>query len=454
MEFSLKQAIQAANQSVMLSRERSLSDVELIILIGAWERLDYDQIATQSQYSTSYVSNDIAPKLWKVLTEALGEKVRKSNFKAALRRFAEKQLIENTLLDSADSLLLKRTGDKLIGEDTGFIPDEDYIPRPPVEQNCHATLQHPGALLRVKAPQKMGKTSLVNQLLCRMEQDNYRTVYLSLELADRRKHLVDLGQFLRWFCLNVNRELGISATLEDYWDEEGLGVKVSCTTYFEKYLLPHADSPLVLCLDDVDLLFPYPEVYEDFFGLLRSWHEKARSRRIWKKIRLMIVHSTDVYIRLNIHQSPFNVGVPVSLPEFTLAQAQILAEEYQLPGDIEQVKSLMGWVGGHPYLLKLAFLSLENQSENASDGLLKDLATESGIYGAHLRGHLLNLQQEPELAIALQKVTQAEKGVQLKPMIAYQLKSMGLISLTKNMARPRCKLYRDYFSEQLEYIIN
>jgi hypothetical protein len=80
-----------------------------------------------------------------------------------------------------------------------------------------------------------------------------------------------------------------------------MGAKVSCTTYLEEYVLAAADSPLVLYLDDVDTLFPYPEVYEDFFGLLRSWYEKARSRPNWKKLRLAIAHSTDVYIRLNIN---------------------------------------------------------------------------------------------------------------------------------------------------------
>ena len=90
-------------------------------------------------------------------------------------------------------------------------------------------------------------------------------------------------------------------------------------------MMTAADSPLVLYLDDVDALFPYPEVYEDFFGLLRSWYEKARSRPNWKKLRLAIAHSTDVYIRLNINRSPFNVGLAIELPELTREQVQELA---------------------------------------------------------------------------------------------------------------------------------
>ena len=443
MGFVLEDAIEAASQAVSLSAGRSLSDVEIIILKGAWKRLDYDQIAAQNQYATSYVSNDIAPKLWKVLTEALGEKVRKSNFKAALERFSEKGPVDDQV-----SVLNPTHADE------GLILDEHYIPRPPIEKQCYEALRQPGSLLRVKAPRHMGKTSLVNYLLCQLANEQYRTVYLSLQLTHRRKHLVDLSLFLRWFCLNMSWELGIPAVLDDYWDEDGLGSKVSCTTYFEQYLLPKADGPLVLCLDDVDLLFPYPEVYEDFFGLLRSWYEKARSRLIWKKFRLVIVHATEVYIQLNIHQSPFNVGVPVSLPDFTLEQAQHFAREHQLEGTVQLVQPLLALVGGHPYLLQLAFLALAHQPEDFLEEFLGELPTDSGIYATHLRDYLLKLQQDPELAIAFQQVILSENGVQLKSMVAYKLQSMGLISLTRNMARPRCRLYRDYFAERLEDIVD
>ena len=104
MGFGITEAIQTAEQAVVSSTGRSLSDVEIIILKGAWERLDYDQIAAQNQYATSYVSNDIAPKLWRVLTNALGEKVKKSNFKAALKRaWEEKRASDNPIISTPDA---------------------------------------------------------------------------------------------------------------------------------------------------------------------------------------------------------------------------------------------------------------------------------------------------------------------------------------------------------------
>ena len=237
--------------------------------------------------------------------------------------------------------------------------------------------------------------------------------------------------------------------MDEYWDEEGIGAKVSCTTYFEEYLLAQADSALVLCLDNVDVLFPYPEIYEDFFGLLRSWHEKARSRQLWKKLRLVLVHATDVYIRLNINQSPFNVGLPIELSEFTCKQVQEFAQQHKLNASTALIEPLMNMVGGHPYLLEQAFSHLKSHPDITLDQLLTAASTEAGIYAHHLREHWLNLQQRPELIVAFKKVVAATSPVRLEPMLAYQLQSMGLVKLSGNEVEPCCHLYRQYFRMRL-----
>lgn len=325
-----------------------------------------------------------------------------------------------------------------------------YVERPPIESDCYQEILQPGALIRIKAPQQMGKTWLMEKLLEQVALQGYRTVSLSLKLADSRIHFTNLDKFLRWFCTNVSRQLGLPSQLDDYWDEEGLGSKVSCTTYFEEYLLEQADTPLILCLDDVDLVFPYPEIYEDFFALLRSWHEKAKSRKkLWTRLRLVVIHSTEVYIRLNLEQSPFNVGVPIELLEFSQQQVQDLAKQHGLDWDATQVKQLMKMVEGHPYLVQQALTHIKTHQNTTLDELLATASTESGIYGNHLRQHLLNLQQHPELALALKEVVTATGSVRLEPMQAYKLHSMGLVKLQGNEVKPRCNLYRQYFCDRL-----
>jgi hypothetical protein len=448
MNFNLDNAIQIANQLTYRNFNRNLTDVEIVILKGAWERQEYDQIAAQNRYATSYISQDVAPKLWKTLTESLGEKVKKSNFKEALKRSWEEHLscaskLSDFISKPSEKLKQNNQPVKIIKNPQNLTPDI-YVDRYPIESICYQALLQAGSLIRIKAPKLMGKTYLVTKILAEIAQRNYQIVNLSFDLAERSIHFTNLNKFLRWFCMNVSRELGYKSDLDQYWDEEGMGAKVSCTNYFEEYLLIQTETPLVLCLDNIDLLFSYPDIYEDFFRLLRSWYEKARSRRIWQKLRLIIVYSTDVYVRLNVNQSPFNVGLLIELAEFTTEQVIKFAEQYEL--DISsEVEQIMELLGGHPYLLELAFIHLKSQSNISIEQFLINATTETGIYSHHLREYWLYLHSLPELAEAFRKVIIAKCPIQLEPILAYQLNSMGLVKISGSMVSPRYKLYSEYF---------
>ncbi len=65
---------------------------------------------------------------------------------------------------------------------------------------------------------------------------------------------------------------------------------MACKAYFEEYLIPTINKPLTLGLDEVDKIFEYPEIYRDFFGLLRALHEEGKRREIWNKLRLVGEH--------------------------------------------------------------------------------------------------------------------------------------------------------------------
>lgn len=445
-----EQLLSIANAALSARNGKLLSDVETAIVQGAIANQTYEEIAEHSGYSVSYLKRDVGPKLWKNLSEALGESVSKTSFQAALERWRNLPKGVAASPVSQPEALPKAEPAPIVTEPVApSMAMEIYVERPPTEIICYETLLQPGALVRIKAPRLMGKTALITRILSRVSQHQYRTASFSFELADRNTHLTNINKFMRWFCSILTRELGLPNQLDEFWDEEEMGVKISCTTYFEEYLLPQAESPLVLCLDDVDLLFPHPEIYEDFFGLLRSWHEKAKSRPLWQRLRLVLAHSTDVYIRLHINQSPFNVGLPVELTEFTREQVQELAHQHGLSGDASMITPLMEMVGGHPYLLEQAFVYLRSNSHSSLEALLEKAPTEMGIYGSHLREYWLNLNNHPDLLEAFKGAIASPSPVQLEPMAAYQLQRMGLVKFVGTLVAPRCNLYRQYFAQYL-----
>lgn len=329
-----------------------------------------------------------------------------------------------------------------------------YIPRPPIETDCFQEISKPGALIRIRAPKKMGKTSLMNQILAQAEAGGCRKVYLNLGAAEGAM-FATLDKFLRWFCANISRELAMKPSLDDYWDEELFGSLVSCKTYFQSYILEQLDSPLVLGLDNVDRIFEHPEIACDFLPMLRYWHEEANNLEVWQNLRLIIANSTEVYVKLDANQSPFNVGRQVKLPGFNLEQVRALAQYCGLDWKEDTEKQefaakLIDLVGGHPYLVRLALdaLAADNLSQ---EQLLREAPTQGGIYGAHLRQHWDALHSAPELAAAMKAVVTAEGGVQLEPTVAYKLESAGLVTLMGDEVRPSYELYRQYFLLNSEF---
>ncbi|NJM22802.1 MAG: CHAT domain-containing protein [Richelia sp. SM1_7_0] len=321
-----------------------------------------------------------------------------------------------------------------------------YVERPPNEVDCYEAILQPAALIRIKAPRQLGKTSLMTRTLHHAKQHGYQTVSLNFQSADA-EFLNSLDRFLQWFCASIADKLNLPDKLSEYW-QGILGSKNKCTKYFERYLLPEINSSIALGLDEVDQVFKHPEIAADFFGLLRAWHERAKNDVDWKKLALVIVHSKEVYIPLNINQSPFNVGVPIELPDLNRSQVQHLIQLHGLIWTDSQVEKLINLVDGHPYLLRVALYEIA-RGRITLNRLLETAPTEEGFYSEHLRRHLLNLQEDEELLAAFKRVLAVAQPVDVGNTAAFKLRSMGLVKLRGNSVIPLCDLYRQYFGDRL-----
>jgi hypothetical protein len=180
---------------------------------------------------------------------------------------------------------------------------------------------------------------------------------------------------------------------------------------------------------------------------MKTRSQGDRVGNIWKKLRLVVVHSTESYPALDTNHSPFNVGIPIELPEFNQQQVEALVQKYELDGKLGDVgvRKLMAMVGGHPYLILLALAQLKIEQVTLEE-FLTIAPTEQGIFSAHLREELWNLQHNRPLQQAYQKVVLSNSPVRLDAEVGFKLHSLGLVKLCGNDCVPSCDLYRQYFS--------
>ncbi len=330
----------------------------------------------------------------------------------------------------------------------GQVPLESpfYIERPPIEIDCKEAILRPGALIRIKAPRQLGKTSLLSRILNYASEQNYQTPYLNFQLVDIEL-LDSLDKFLQWFCRSISEELNVADKVNHFWNDITAS-KSKCTNYFQRYFLNEIKTPILLGLDEVDEIFKHPIIASDFFGMLRAWHERGKNNPVWQKLRLVIVHSQEVYVPLNINQSPFNVGLPIELPELNSEQLQALIERHSLSWDKSRSKQLINLLGGHPYLLRIALYEIA-RGRITLEKLQEIAPTEEGPYSDHLRRHLLNLQENKELEAAMVNVLASKEPVAIGAPEAFKLRSMGLVKFQGNAVKPLCDLYRQYFCNRL-----
>jgi serine/threonine protein kinase len=323
-----------------------------------------------------------------------------------------------------------------------------YMSRGDIEERCLREVTRPGALIRIKGPRQMGKTSLMTRLLAHAHASGARTVTIDLRMADAAI-LGDLDRFLRWLCATIGRRLRVSARPDgDAWDEL-FGAKDNCSAYFEEHLLADGDA-LVLAIDHVDRIFEHPSTVDEFLSLLRAWHEMGKDLDRWRTLRMILVHATDSYLSMDINHSPFNVGLPVALSEWDTSIVQALASRHGLTLRKEDFNALMDLLNGHPHLTRLAMYHLAKGTSMTD--VLAGAAAHQGLFADHLKYLSWQLQTHPDLGAAAARVMAATEPVSLSTELAFKLASLGLVHLDGNRVYSARTLYRRYFGEYLSTI--
>ena len=429
-------------------RGMRLTPLKEKILRSAWKGYSYPDMADKFYYNEAYLKN-LSTEIWNDLSIISGKVITKNN----LRLEFDKEESEILPLECNRLFNFRIEDENDIFEFPGSpisINCRFYVERPPLENLAYYEIRKPGSVISIHAPLKMGKSSLLIRILNQAHQVSYRTVTIDLKTIDNVL-FQDLDKFLRWFCVNVTRQLKLPNRIDEYWDDL-LGSKVNCTQYFQDYILPSVHRPIVLAFNEFNKIFNQNLIVHEFSSLLRFWYEQSKEFPKWKKLRLVIVNSIKNFVPLDPNQSPFNVGLPLEILPFTVEQIQDLANRHELDWIGERGKNnaqiLLEVVNGHPYLVRLAFYYLLT-NQISLDELEKLSGSVLYVYQDYLKALLFILQRNPLLLDPLREILLGRKPLDIDSAIAYQLESLGLIEFRENRPSISCRLYQYYFGQKL-----
>jgi hypothetical protein len=83
--MDIQEVLQVADQLIFTQTGKHIDDLQKAVVKGVWQRQSYETIAEESHRSESRI-REVAYKLWRILSQQLGEDVNKSNFRSAIER--------------------------------------------------------------------------------------------------------------------------------------------------------------------------------------------------------------------------------------------------------------------------------------------------------------------------------------------------------------------------------
>ena len=308
-------------------------------------------------------------------------------------------------------------------------------------------LQHDVFSLHIQAPRQAGKSSLLRRTCWKIKQErDVHIVHIEFEKFSERQ-LNNFESFLIEFCNMIHDELDIRNRVANHWHKEKNRSQILiCTQYIFNYILPSIEKPLVLAMDEVERITGR-SYQNDFFGMLRTWHNDRAKDPIYKKLSMFLSSSTEPNLFIsNVHQSPFNVAEQVTLQDFAPNEIERLNYLYRSPLDNEQLLGLMNLLDGHPFLTRIALYRIAI-GEYDFDQLLRSATSDDGPFRIHLRHFWHLLSSYPDLSKELQLIC-LEESPSLNNNNLYRLESAGLLKQKNGEYLIRNKLYSMYFMER------
>ncbi|MBW4621038.1 MAG: pentapeptide repeat-containing protein [Cyanosarcina radialis HA8281-LM2] len=252
--------------------EKRLTDRQQLVFRECWEGKTYQEIAELTNYSPVYIRS-IGFQIWRLLSQALGERVTLNNVRAVLRRYMQETLVNAADRDANSFLNNDRTADidrgrKLLSnyrQDWGEAPDVSvfYDRHQELERLAQWIVRDRCRLVTVLGMGGIGKTTLAIKLAEQIQGEFDYLIWRSLRQAPTPDALLtEIVQFI-----SGHEVMNLPTTIEG---------KIS-------YLIEQLrNCRCLLILDNLesilqsgDRLGHYRDGYQDYGQILRRVGETA-----------------------------------------------------------------------------------------------------------------------------------------------------------------------------------
>ncbi len=363
--MNLKEVVKLADDLVFSRTGKHLNDLQEKILHGTWEDDDYKEIAKAVNLSEARV-REVGMELWQTLSQELGKRVSKSNFRSTFSHFEQHHnqssymicghtLYLTDIPNSTPSTEQKSNSKptKTLHQDLSEMPElgDFYDRTPQLDTLTTWILQQHSRLITLTGISGIGKTTLAVQLVQQIKDEFEYVIWCSIDAShtpDEFEH-----KLIQFFSQSEN--LDLSAT-----NPKRLPLI--------KYLQNHR---CLIILDDVHNLFCSGELA----GKYKPDYEEYRS--LFKQIEKLSHQSCFLLIgweqprevtKVKSQNKPIRT---LQLKGLDIAAAREILREYGLE-EIDNTEALIHRYQGIPLWLKSVATLIEELGIDVTELLLDD----------------------------------------------------------------------------------
>ena len=208
-----------------------------------------------------------------------------------------------------------------------------------------------GEYCYVLTSRQMGKSSLMVQTAARLRTNGIGTVVLDLTAIGLN---VTPEQWYDGLALRTGQQLRLDDELDDFWRaNERLSPVQRFFAALHDVVLNHVNRPIVIFVDELDIVRSLPFSTDEFFAAIRECHQRRAQDPVFSRLTFCLLGvATPFQLVRDSKVTPFNVARRVELRDFQLNEAAALARGFQRPPDVSEalLARVFYWTNGHPYL--------------------------------------------------------------------------------------------------------
>jgi len=248
----------------------------------------------------------------------------------------------------------------------GLLERSIYVERPADRRLPEALLA--GEYCHILAPRQIGKTSLCFSAARELTRRGVRCALVDVTAAGTPSTAEE------WYFGLVDeiaRRLHLPDPLDE-WQRRAVAPAQRFRDYVRALVEKDPDcAPVVIFLDEIEMVRLAPVDVDDFLLILRSFHEERGHSPALQKLSFCLIGvTTPNDLIKNKSVTPFNVSRPIRVDDFTRAECDALA-----PGlaDLDAspaalLDAVYDWTDGHPYMTMRACFELARQKRVTRGG--------------------------------------------------------------------------------------